>query len=173
MDDRPETGLALHDDVWHTHLAAQGGEEDDELDGVNIVCDDNEGGLLGFDEGDDVVETVLDEEGLLGVLDDARLLETDQSSKMTYVYLLAFTLLSTLGSLDQALTLLDLGLGPVLVQELEQLGGGVLVQGVGELSDGRGDLETLVEDDLLALKENVFGPFDETGQVSLGADVLT
>jgi hypothetical protein len=38
------------------------------LDRVNIVGDDNEVGLLGLDEGDDVVETVLDEEGLLVVL---------------------------------------------------------------------------------------------------------
>jgi hypothetical protein len=41
------------------------------------------------------------------------------------------------------------------------------------LGDGGGNLETLVEDDLLALKADVLGPLDEAGQVGLGADVLT
>jgi len=35
-----------------------------------------------------------------------------------------------------------------------------------------GDLETLVKDNFLALETDVFGPFDEAGQVGLGADVL-
>ena len=68
MDDRAETGLTLDDDVGDAHLAAQGGEEDDELNRVNIVSDDDERRLLGLNESDTVVETVLDEEGLLGVL---------------------------------------------------------------------------------------------------------
>jgi hypothetical protein len=41
-----------------------------------------------------------------------------------------------------------------------------------ELGNGGGNLETLVEDDLLALKADVFGPLDEAGQVGLGTDVL-
>lgn len=64
------------------------------------------------------------------------------------------------GSFQSGL-LLRLGLGTVLVEELEQLGSSVLVESVGELSDGRGNLQTLVEDDLLTLKTDVFGPFDE------------
>ena len=68
MRDGSEAGFTLHDDVGNAHLAAQSGEEDDELDGVDVVRDDDECGFLGFDEGDDVVEAVLDEEGLLGVL---------------------------------------------------------------------------------------------------------
>ena len=68
VDDRAEAGLALDDDVGDTHLAAERGEEDDELDGVDIVGDDDERRLLGLNEGNAVVETVLDEEGLLGVL---------------------------------------------------------------------------------------------------------
>ena len=68
MDDRAETGLALDDDVGDTHLAAESGEEDNKLDGVNIVGDDDKGSLLGLDESNTVVQTVLDEEGLLGVL---------------------------------------------------------------------------------------------------------
>ena len=72
VDDRTETGLALDDDVWVTHLAAEGGEEDDELDGVDIVGDDDERCLLGLDEGDAVVQAVLDEVGLLGALNRVR-----------------------------------------------------------------------------------------------------
>ena len=61
----------------------------------------------------------------------------------------------------------------LLVQQLEQLSSSVLVQSVRELCDSRRDLEALVEDDLLALKADIFRPFDEAGQVSLGLDVLT
>ena len=68
MHDGSETSFTLHDDVGNAHLAAQGGEEDDELDGVDVVRDDDERGFLGFDEGDDVVEAVFDEERFLGVL---------------------------------------------------------------------------------------------------------
>ena len=68
VDDSTETGLALDDDVGDTHLAAESGEEDNKLDGVNIVGDDDKGSLLGLDEGNTVVQTVLDEEGLLRVL---------------------------------------------------------------------------------------------------------
>ena len=68
MHDGSEACFTLHDDVGNAHLAAQSGEEDDELDGVDVVRDDDECGFLGFDEGDDVVEAVLDEEGFLGVL---------------------------------------------------------------------------------------------------------
>ena len=41
-----------------------------------------------------------------------------------------------------------------------------------ELSDGRGDLQTLAEDDLLALEADVFGPLDETGEILVRLNVL-
>lgn len=49
----------------------------------------------------------------------------------------------------------------------------VLVKGLGELVDCRGDLKTLLKDGLLALETNVLGPFDETAEVALGLDVLS
>jgi len=153
VDDGTEAGLALDDDVGDTHLAAESGEVDDELNGVDIVGDDNESSLLGLDEGDDVVKTVLGEEGLLGVLD---LLALSGGS----------------GSGGKTGLLLLLGLGAVLVEELEELGRGVLVESVGELSDGGGNLEALVQDDLLALEADIFGPLDEAGEVTDGLDVL-
>ena len=44
---------------------------------------------------------------------------------------------------------------------------------MGELRNGRGDLEALAEDNLLALEANIFGPLHEAGEVLLGLDVLT
>jgi hypothetical protein len=89
----------------------------------------------------------------------------------------------------------------VLVDKLEELSGSVLVKGVRELSDGRGDLrmgratsddsqpnhdrkgstqakkatnlQPLVEDDLLPLQSNVLGPLDESGEVGLGGEVTS
>jgi hypothetical protein len=54
-DDGAETGLALDNDVRDTHLAAESGQEDDELDGVDVVSDDDEVGLLLLDEGNNVL----------------------------------------------------------------------------------------------------------------------
>jgi len=151
VDDCAETSLALDDHIWDAHLTAKSGEEHDELNGVNIISDDNKVGLLRLDEGNGVVEAVLDEQGLLG--------------------LLVLGLLVS-GSSVQTSLLLLLGLWAVLVQKLEELGRGVLVEGVRELGDCWGDLEALVENDLLPLKTDVFGPLDETSKVGLGADVL-
>ena len=64
MDDSAEASLAFHNDVGNPHLATKGGQEDDELDWVDIMSDDNESGLLSLNEGDDVIETVLDEKRL-------------------------------------------------------------------------------------------------------------
>lgn len=122
--DETETGLALDNDVWDTHLPAESGEEDDELNGVNVVGNDNELSLLGLDESDNVVKTVLGEDGLLGVLGGG----------------LVTLLLTGLGLGQETSLLLLGGLGLVLVEELEELSGGVLVQGLGELGDRGGDL---------------------------------
>ena len=75
-------------------------------------------------------------------------------------------------SVETSLFLL-LSLGAVLVEEFKKLCGGVLVQSVGELGNGGGNLQALVENDLLALEADIFGPFNESGQVGLWLDVLT
>lgn len=155
VDYGTKTSLALDNDVGDTHLAAKGRDEDDELDGVDIVGNNDESGLLGLNKGNDVVKTVFHEQGLLGVLG-----------------VLVLILSSGGGGGQKTSLLVLLGLRAVLVEELEQLSGGVLVQSVRELGNGRGDLETLVEDNLLALEADVFGPFDEASQVGLGADIL-
>ena len=60
----------------------------------------------------------------------------------------------------------------ILVQELEELSRSVLIEGVGELGDGRRDLETLAEDDLLALEADILRPLDEASEVLDGLDIL-
>lgn len=154
VDDGTETGLALHDGVGDTHLAAESGQEDNELNGVNIVSDEDEGSLLVLNETDDVVQTVLDVVRLLG--DILLLLALGDGGSL----------------LDETLLLLGLGLRAVLGEELEGLGSGVAVQGVLELGNGRGNLEAHVQNLLLALEADIFGPLDEAGQVALGLDVL-
>jgi hypothetical protein len=154
VDDSSETGLALYNGVWHTHLPAESGQEDNELNRVNIVGDEDESGLLGFNESDNVVETVLDGERLLADI------------------LLLLALSDSGGLLQETLLLLRLGLGAVLVEEFEGLSGGVAVEGVVELGDRRRDLETEVEDLTLALETNILGPLDHTREVASGLDVL-
>ena len=117
MDNGTETGLALDDGVGDTHLAAEGGEEDNQLNGVNVVGNEDKGSLLVLNETNNVVETVLDVVGLLG--DILLLLALGDSGSL----------------LDETLLLLGLGLRAVLGEELEGLGSGVAVQGVLELSD--------------------------------------
>jgi len=153
---RSETGLVLDNHVRDTHLAAERWDEDDELDRVDIVSDDDEVGLLVLDEGNTVVKTHLDEHGLLSIL----------------LWLLSLVGSDSLSLFVETALLLLLCLGSVLVEETEELGSSVLVEGVAELSDRRWDLEALVEDDTLSLETNVLGPLDESGQVTSRLDVL-
>lgn len=100
-----ESGLALDNGVRDTHLAAESGKEDNQLNGVNIVGNEHERRLLVLDETNNVVQTELGGVGLLGHI------------------LLLLALRDGGGLLGQALLLLGLGLGSVLVEELESLGG--------------------------------------------------
>lgn len=52
--------LPLHDAVRDAHLAAESRQPDDELDGVDVVGDDDEGCLLLLDQGGHVLKTKLD-----------------------------------------------------------------------------------------------------------------
>ena len=155
MDDRAESGLALHNGVWDTHLAAESWKEDNELNWVDIVWNEDEGSLLVLNETDNVVKTVLDSVWLLADI------------------LLLLTLLDGGSLLDETLLLLGLGLWAVLVKELEGLSSGVAVKNVLELSNGRWDLEAEVQDLLLALKTDILWPSHHARKVSLWLDGLT
>ena len=74
--------------------------------------------------------------------------------------------------LEQALLLLGFGFRLVFVEEFEGLGGGVAVEGVGELRDCGRDFETEVENLLLALQADVFRPLDHAREVATWLDVL-
>lgn len=104
MDDGTETGLALDDNVWDAHLAAESGQENNQLDGVDVVGNEDEGSLLVLDEADNVVQTELGGVGLLGDI------------------LLLLALGDGGGLLGETLLLVSLGLRAVLVEELESLG---------------------------------------------------
>ena len=154
MNNGTKTSLALDNGVRDTHLTAEGGEENDQLNRIDVMSDQNQRSLLVLHQADNVVQTVLDIVGLLAHV----------------LFLLAIGHSGSL--LVQTLLLLDLGLGTVFVEELEGLGGRVTVQGVLELGNGRRNLETDAQDLLLTLELDVFGPFDEARQVALGLDVL-
>lgn len=154
MDNSTETSLALDDGVRDTHLAAESGKEDNQLNGVNVMGDEDKRSLLVLNETDNVVQTVL---YIVGLLADVLLLLA----------------LSDSGSLAvETLLLLGLGLRAVLVEELEGLSSGVAVQGVLELGDRGGNLEAEVQDLLLALQTDVLGPLDKAAEVALGLNIL-
>lgn len=154
MDNSSQPGLALDDAIRHSHLLAECWEVDDEFDRVDIVSNDDELGLLVLDERDDVVEPELDSLWLGGLLWGG-------------------SVLGGLGDLGESLLLLSTGLRSVGVEEFEELGGGILVQGVLELGKCRWDLEPLVEDLLLTLKLDVFRPFHEPREVLLWLHILS
>ena len=141
VNDCAQTSFALHDRVGDAHLAAERGQEDDEFDRVDVVCDQDEGGFLVLDEPDDVIQAVLD---VVWFLADVFLfLAFGDSGRF----------------LLQPVVLLLFGLGAVFVEESEGLRGGVAVEGVLELRDGGWDFEAEVQDLLLALEADVFWPF--------------
>lgn len=105
VDDLAETRLALDDDVRDAELAAEGREPHNELDGVDVVSDGDELGLLLLNKSGDVVKTELDHSGGLRLDDGLGILGLG------------------LSSLQKASLLLGLALRLVLVEELEERGG--------------------------------------------------
>jgi hypothetical protein len=82
VNDGSEPSLTLHNGIRHTKLAAQSGQEHNQLNRVNIVGNQDQGRLLVLNEADNVVETVLDSIGflanillLLAILDGCSLLD--------------------------------------------------------------------------------------------------
>jgi hypothetical protein len=154
VDDSSETGLALDNGVRDTHLLAERRKEDNELNGLDVVGDEDERSLLVLNQANNVVETVLDSVRLLGDI------------------LLLLTLLDGGSLLEETLLLLGLGLRSVLVEELESLGSSVAVEDVLELSKSRGNLQAHLKDLLLALEADILGPLNHARDISLGLDVL-
>jgi hypothetical protein len=68
VDQLAESGFSLDEAVGDAELLAEVGEPDDELDGLDVVGDDDQLGLLLLDQLGDVVESELEVVGL-GLLD--------------------------------------------------------------------------------------------------------
>ena len=102
VDQAPQPSLALDDAVGDPHLAAQGGQEDHELDGIHVVSDHHQLRLLVLHQGGDSVDPCSEDRRPLG-------------GDITF----AGSLLLSSG--QQPLLLLLLRLRPVLVGQLKQL----------------------------------------------------
>merc|ERR1719273_1567354 len=113
---------------------------------VNIVGDDHKLGLLLLDKSGHGVDSMADDSDTLG---GGVLLASGPGGS----------------ALPQPLLLGLLGLWPVLVHQLEQLGGSLTVQGGEERVKRWGHLQTGLEDNLLPLKTDVLGPLNEPGEV--------
>ena len=124
MNEVTKTSLALDDDVRDAHFAAKSREPNNQLDGVDVMSNDDELGLLGFDKSGHVVETELENLGLLA-LDGLSLGFSSSLNKKSVLLLL-------------------LGFRAVASQKTKQVGGRGLLQSLCELSNGRGDLDTLL-----------------------------
>jgi hypothetical protein len=154
MDEFTEVGLAADEAEGDTLLSAESGQMDNELNGVDVVGDDNKLGLVLLNECGDVVEAELKVHGLLGLAS-------------------GFTSGASLSIGLQSAGLLLVGLGSVLGHKLEELGSLVLLEGLGELVDLGRDLESLHEDALLALNSDVSRPSHKSGEVALWLDVAS
>ena len=103
-------GLVLDDTVRNILGSAETREESHELDGLNIVSNDDKLGLTFFNESGDMVET-----------------------ELKNVWLITTGLTFLLSSLLESFLLLLSGLWSILGEELEELGSLVLVNGLLEL----------------------------------------
>jgi len=153
VDQLSESGFALDEAIGDVFVTAEMRQPDDQFDGVNVVSNDDELSLALFDESSHVVQAALEELGLGG---------------LGLLFVLGVLVL---GSLQKTALLLGSGLGFVLGEELEKSLGLISGESVGELVDDGRDLQTLEENSLLALEENVSRPLHESGHVSLRLDV--
>lgn len=117
VDELAESSFTLNEGEGDVVLSAELGQEDNELNGVNVVGDKHELGLLVLNEGGDVVKTELDDDGLLGL------------------HLLVVGL--SLSSSDLTGLLLSSSLGSVLSQELDEVGSCERMYELAECASGR------------------------------------
>jgi hypothetical protein len=155
VDELTKSSLVLYDTVRNILGSAETREERHELDGFNIVGNDDELGLTFFNEGSDVVETELEDSGL-----------------GTDVLSLVATLSGFSLRLESGL-LISSSLGLISVQKFEELSRLVLLENLVEDVQRGGHLKSHHEDSLLPLDSDVLGPLDEPSEVSDGLDITT
>ena len=98
MTEFPEVGFSTEEAEGNALLPAEGGQEDDHLDWVDIMGDDNQLGLVLLNEGGHVVETILEMDRLGGL------------ATLTFSFFL------------QAFFLVLLGFGAVFGEQFKELG---------------------------------------------------
>ena len=142
-----QTALAAHDRVRNAHLVAQSGQPHHQLQGIHVVGNQNQLGLLALHQLRHVVQTVLHNQSTL------------------LLHGLALSL--RLGSSLQTSLLLGLRLRSVLVHQTEHLSSLVLVQHMAELVHGGRNLQTLAQNLTLSLDDHVTRLFQESGEILL------
>ena len=104
VNEGTELSLARDNGVSNTHLVAEGGEPHNEFEGIDVVSNQNELGLLLLDKLGDVVKTVTDEVGSTLLLDG-----------LTFDF--------SLSLLSETSLLLSSSLGDILGEETEDISG--------------------------------------------------
>jgi hypothetical protein len=104
VNELAKVGLAADEAEGDTLLSAESGQVDDELNGVDVVGDDNELGLVLLNECGDVVETELEVHWLLSLLGSTLIGGTALSLRL------------------ESVGLLLAGLGGVLSEQFKELG---------------------------------------------------
>jgi len=146
----------LDNTIWDPSLLTKMRQVDHQLDWIHIMCNNHQLGLLVLNQPNTMIQSLLDHNRLI----------------TNFAILLAL-LGNDFSLLDETGFLFLRRFGTVLVQKFEQRGSGVLVENIGELGEGRRNLETFFEDFLLALETDVLRPFNITGQVLLRLDIPT
>jgi len=154
MHQSSQTSLSLDNAVWDSHLAAEGGDEEDQLKGINIMGDDDQLSFLLFNSPNHAVGTLLHGQSPLG------------GGILLPLCLVISPGLQT--SLPDGT-----GLRSVLVQQAEELLGCLAIDSVVELIDWGRDFKSLLQHPSLPLDPDVAGPLDEPTQVPGGLDILT
>ena len=154
MHHSPQPRLPLDNRKRHPHLLAQRRQEHHELDRLDIIRNEHQARLLVLHQPHNMIQPVLDR---IRLLRHVLLLLAVSNGRRFFL---------------EAFVFLGLGLGPVLVQELEGLRRRVAVEVVRELREGGGHLQAQVEDLALALQAHVGRPFDHAREVAARLDVL-
>lgn len=102
MNNLSQTSLAFHNAVRNVEAATQSGQEENDLNRVNIVSNNDQTSLLVFNQLGNIVDTKTDTRWALG-------------------YSLGLTLLAFFGTLLQTLFLGLSGFRTVLIEQIEDL----------------------------------------------------
>jgi len=151
VDQLSESSLVSNNGVRDVEGLAEGREENNSLDGVDVASDEDQLSSFLLNKVSNVVETEFKGDGLISLF-----------------ILLILSLVS--GSVSESVGFLLSGLRGILSQNFVELRSGGLVKGIEELSDGSGDLKSSEKNSLLSLNLNVSGPSNESSLDNSGSN---